>query len=94
MPTASADAAPTATAAASAAPSALAQPIDKTQLSEIQRYLARLKFDPGTPNGVLGDKTAEAIRQYQADRKLKVDGEATRALLFRLKADVERLLKP
>jgi len=43
---------------------------------------------------VLSDKTAEAIRKYQADRKLKVDGEASRALLFRLKAEVERLVKP
>jgi peptidoglycan hydrolase-like protein with peptidoglycan-binding domain len=42
---------------------------------------------------VLTDKTAEAIRQYQTDRKLKVDGEANRALLFRLKADIERLQK-
>jgi len=93
-PTASAGATPSVAPAAAAAPSTLAQPIDKTQVSEIQRYLARLKFDPGAPNGVLGDKTAEAIRQYQTDRKLKVDGEATRALLFRLKADVERLQKP
>jgi localization factor PodJL len=76
------------------APSALAQPVDKTQVAEIQRYLARLRFDPGSPNGVLTDKTAEAIRQYQTDRKLKVDGDASRALLFRLKADVERLQKP
>jgi Putative peptidoglycan binding domain/Sel1 repeat len=83
----------TASAGAPAAPSALAQPIDKAQVAEIQRYLARLQFDPGAPTGVLTDKTAEAIRQYQTDRKLKVDGEANRALLFRLKADIERLQK-
>ncbi len=77
-----------------AATSALAQPIDKAQVAEIQRYLARLRFDPGPANGVLTDKTTEAIRQYQPDRKLKVDGDASRALLFRLKAEVERLQKP
>src|SRR5579883_2403519 len=80
--------------AAPAAASTLAQPIDKAQVAEIQRYLARLSFDPGPANGVLTDKTAEAIRRYETDRKLKVDGEASRALLFRLKADVERLQKP
>ena len=49
---------------------------------------------PSVANGVLGDKTSEAIRQYQTDRKLKVDGDASRALLFHLKAEVERLQKP
>jgi localization factor PodJL len=83
-------ASPTQTATTPAAASTLAQPIDKSQIAEIQRYLARLRFDPGPSNGVLTDKTTEAIRQYQTDRKLKVDGEASRALLFRLKADVER----
>jgi hypothetical protein len=85
------------TAAAPAAPaasSALAQPVDKAQVTEIQRYLARLQFDPGPANGVLSDKTTEAIRQYQTDRKLKVDGDASRSLLFHLKAEVERLQKP
>ena len=86
-----AEAVPSATPAAT---SALAQPIEKAQVAEIQRYLARLKFDPGPANGVLTDKTTEAIRQYQTDRKLKVDGEASRALLFHLKAEIERLQKP
>jgi len=83
-----------AAAAATAPSSELAQPVDKAQVTEIQRYLARLRFDPGPANGALSDKTTEAIRQYQTDRKLKVDGDASRALLFRLKAEVERLQKP
>ena len=78
-------------APAPAAPSALARPLDQAQLAEIQRDLARLQFDPGPSDGVLNDQTAEAIRKYQADRKLKVDGEASRALLFRLKAEVDRV---
>jgi TPR repeat protein len=78
---------------ATATPSTLAQRVDKAQVAEIQRYLARLQFDPGSQNGVVTDKTAEAIRRYQTDRKLKIDGEASRALLFRLKAEVERQQK-
>jgi len=90
-PAAGAESANAAPAAAAAAPSALARPLDQAQLAEIQRDLARLQFDPGPSDGVLNDQTADAIRKYQADRKLKVDGEASRALLFRLKAEVDRV---
>jgi TPR repeat protein len=85
---------PATAAPAAAPPSTRAQPLDQAQLAEIQRDLARLQFDPGPSDGVLNDQTAEAIRKYQGDRKLKVDGEPSRALLFRLKADVDRLQKP
>jgi len=91
-PTGSAE--PATAAPAAAPPSTRAQPLDQAQLAEIQRDLARLQFDPGPSDGVLNDQTAEAIRKYQGDRKLKVDGEPSRALLFRLKADVDRLQKP
>jgi TPR repeat protein len=93
-PDATSESATAAPAAAAAQPSTLTQPVDQVQVAEIQRYLARLRFDPGPSDGVLSDQTAEAIRKYQTDRKLKVDGEASRALLFRLKADAERLQKP
>jgi TPR repeat protein len=83
-----------ATAAPAAQPSTPTQPVDQAQVAEIQRYLARLQFDPGPSDGVLNGQTAEAIRKYQTDRKLKVDGEPSRTLLFRLKADVDRLQKP
>jgi localization factor PodJL len=66
------------------------KPIDKATVAEIQRYLIRLHYDPGTADGVVGDKTTEAIRQYQIDRRLKVDGEPSKNLLYRLKADVEK----
>jgi TPR repeat protein len=85
---------PATVAPAAAPPSTRAQPLDQAQLAEIQRDLARLQFDPGPSDGVLNDQTTEAIRKYQGDRKLKVDGEPSRALLFRLKADVDRLQKP
>ena len=66
------------------------QPADKATVAEIQRYLIRLHYDPGTADGVVGDKTTEAIRQYQIDRRLKVDGEPSKNLLYRLKAEVEK----
>jgi len=93
-PAGNAEPATAAPEAATAPPSTLAQPVGKAQIADIQRYLARLQFDPGSSDGVLNGQTAEAIRKYQGDRKLKVDGEPSRALLFRLKADVERLQKP
>ena len=93
-PAGSAEPATAAPTAAAAPPSTPARPLDQIQLAEIQRDLARLQFDPGPSDGVLNDQTAQAIRKYQADRKLKVDGEPSRALLFRLKADIDRLQKP
>jgi hypothetical protein len=90
-PAGSAEPANAAPAAPAAPPSTRAPPLDQAQLAEIQRDLTRLQFDPGPSDGVLNDQTAEAIRKYQADRKLKIDGEPSRTLLSRLKADVDRL---
>jgi localization factor PodJL len=68
-------------------------PPDRAVLSEIQRDLIHLHYDPGRSDGVMSDKTTDAIRKYQADRKLNVDGEPTRVLLFRLKAEVQQQAK-
>ena len=52
---------------------------------EIQRRLKRLGFDPGTIDGVIGDKTVAAIRAFQSERGLSADGVATRELLAALR---------
>ncbi|HUK09902.1 MAG TPA: SEL1-like repeat protein [Stellaceae bacterium] len=76
--------------ASAASPTA---PVERAIVAEIQRSLMRLHYDPGRVDGVVSDKTTDAIRKYQSDRNLKVDGEATRALMFRLKAEVQQQAK-
>ncbi len=39
-----------------------------------QKSLAKLGFDPGTIDGVMGAKTGKAIAAYQKARGLEVDG--------------------
>ena len=50
----------------------------------LQRKLAALGYDLGTPDGVIGDKTRAAISDYQRRSGLPVTGEPTMALLARL----------
>ena len=46
----------------------------KAAIIEAQRGLARLGFDPGPPDGVVGAKTRAAIRAFQKASDLPVDG--------------------
>ena len=49
-------------------------------VASIQNGLRDLGYDPGPIDGIYGNRTTQAIRQYQKDRGLRVDGEATAAL--------------
>lgn len=55
--------------------------LSKGAVSEMQQLLARLDLAPGTPDGILGQKTVNAIKMYQRFAGLKVDGKATPSLL-------------
>ena len=55
--------------------------LKKDAISDIQRLLARLDLAPGTPDGVMGQKTIDAIEMYQRFAGLKVDGKPTPSLL-------------
>lgn len=46
-------------------------------VTRVQSGLARLGYDPGPVDGVMGPQTAEAIRRYQRDHGLLTDGQAT-----------------
>jgi S1-C subfamily serine protease len=61
---------------------------------DIQRYLAALGRHGGPKDGVLGARTRAAIRAYQRDKGLAVDGEATPALQASLQAEAEIAAEP
>lgn len=46
----------------------------------VQEGLARLGYSPGPPDGVLGSRTREAIRQFEHDRNMAQTGTITDAL--------------
>lgn len=51
---------------------------------QTQERLEQLGYDVGTPDGIFGVRTYEAIRQFQQDNGLTVDGIAGSATLERL----------
>jgi localization factor PodJL len=56
------------------------------QISEVQRLLQRLGYAPGTTDGKMSPRTAEAIRQFERANDLPVSGEASVSLLRQLRA--------
>jgi len=67
---------------------AMAKSVDKPSREEvrgIQKILVDYGYNAGAPDGRIGAKTRSAIRKYQADAGLPVDGQASRALLEHLK---------
>jgi localization factor PodJL len=55
-------------------------------ISEIQRLLAANGYGAGQVDGLIGEQTAEAIRRYQQEVGMPVDGAPSLALLNRLRA--------
>ena len=53
---------------------------DPNTVRNIQGGLQRLGYDPGAADGRFGPKTEDAIRRYQQDNRLPVDGQPTSAL--------------
>jgi len=54
---------------------------------EAERYLQRLGYDPGPVDGVLTAQTREALRAYQADSALPVNGRMTRQVVDNMRRD-------
>ena len=52
---------------------------------DIQRHLNALGYDAGTEDGVMGRRTAGAIREFQRGSGIAVDGQASPELLAQLK---------
>jgi len=59
-------------------------PATPEEVAEIQSLLAARGYDPGPVDGVMGPRTATAIRHYQEEADLEPTGKATRGLLARL----------
>ncbi|WP_372613111.1 peptidoglycan-binding protein [Halomonas sp.] len=54
-------------------------------VAETQRGLNRLGYDAGPVDGLMGSRTRSAIRAYQGDSNLAINGQPTTALLARLR---------
>jgi lipoprotein-anchoring transpeptidase ErfK/SrfK len=63
---------------------------ERDYLREAQRLLAELGFDPGPADGLLGPRTAAAIRAFQQEQGLTVTGQAGRRLYAKLRAATGR----
>jgi peptidoglycan hydrolase-like protein with peptidoglycan-binding domain len=64
------------------------QPPSAAYVAKAQRQLAALGYDPGPVDGVLGKQTRIAIKHFQVDAEIEVDGELTPAMSDRLKKRV------
>lgn len=58
----------------------------RDQIRELQMLLVARGYDPGTPDGLPGERTRDAIRRFQSDRGLAVDGRITETVLQQLKS--------
>lgn len=75
---------------AGAGPLATPRPVEEVPLTrwdvvELQSRLTTLGFEPGEPDGVVGEKTRRAIRQFQKSVALPADGYPDPELLQRLR---------
>jgi formylglycine-generating enzyme required for sulfatase activity/TPR repeat protein len=65
----------------------------KEQIVEAQRLLARLGYAPGPADGIIGNRTTNAIKAYQKTSGLSEDGVVTKRLLRKAKLEAERKAK-
>lgn len=72
------------------------------RIKTAQEYLTTLGYQPGAPDGIFGPRTEAAIRAFQQDNGLPVDGKVSDQLigaiyaawLVHLKTRLEALEKP
>ena len=68
-------------------------PANKAAVSRVQAGLNRLGYVVGPTDGVLGQKTEAAIRSYQSDHDLLVDGRPTEELAQHIDAQLQLTAK-
>ena len=69
---------------ASAITGSIGPVVDPLSVELVQSGLKRLGYDPGPIDGKMGAKTIEALRSFQADTQLPVDGKISSSVLDRL----------
>lgn len=67
------------------------RPIPRQDAQALQEALIQLGLDPGKPDGVLGSRTKAAIRGYQRQTGLPVDGHPSMDLLEHLRQTMAAL---
>lgn len=60
--------------------------LSRDEVMAMQDALGRLGFDAGTPDGIVGAQTREALKGFQRSRNLPPDGYPTPALVRQLRA--------
>lgn len=68
-------------------PSQEAAPVN-AEVQQVQTLLNELGYPCGTPDGVFGPKTKEAIERFQKDVGLPVDGVSSASLLLALQSEL------
>lgn len=58
--------------------------IPAASVKRAQEILAELGYEPGPVDGVLGKKTRIALKHFQVDEEIEIDGRLTPAMLDRL----------
>lgn len=71
-------------------PSVKPASISRSKIRYIQQRLGNLGYDAGAPDGAMGPKTRRAIRAYQRENGLSINGRASTALHRSLKAGEKR----
>ncbi len=63
-----------------------AQPakVPEERVARVQRSLASLGYDPGRVDGMAGERTLDALRQFQTDNGLPATGKVTEEMAFSL----------
>ena len=67
---------------------------DRQRLQQLQHNLNRLGFRAGKPDGMVGGRTRQAIRDYQRARGITADGYPAPALISRVEADAQTTTGP
>jgi membrane-bound lytic murein transglycosylase B len=63
-------------------------PLSRAERIILQTDLARLGFNPGSADGILGSQTRGAVRLYQKSRRLVPDGYGSQPLLARIEQEL------
>ena len=69
------------------------KPANASAITRVQAGLARLNYNPGPVDGVQGTQTTTAIKEYQRDHGLTVDGRATAELARHIEQKIETAQK-